>query len=537
MNFFNRAIKNVTRRLSKTILLCIAFFVIGNFVIVGLGVANATENAKVLTRQKMRAVVKFGVDYEAVWRYTETISDEDELNDFYNNHYPQARLSDIRELLKDERVKTPNAISTTQFYAPDDFDYVHLNNSAEENGNGGGMITYEDGSSVKYVEPHFSAKGNFFPDMIEFIDGGYTITDGRFYTEEEINNSSSVCLVSNALAQQNGLRIGDTITFYTSSPSEMNTPDSYYSNAGVTLEDVTIELEIIGIYEPGYHITPDMSQFDWTSPMENPDNMILLPASCIYNSTLSASQKIFDYYASLNPDDEYYNDPSRRPTAESIENMQVYDTTLLLDDPLHVDDFIKDYEDDLREFMTLDANNEEFKRLSKPLDTLNLYANFIVWLVVINAIVIITLGTALTLKTREYEIGVLLSIGASKFKVIMQFFVELAIVAVIGFSLSIASGSLIAGRIGQTVLEYQLQESEVSDEDQYYTSDYISIWDNDYSSDVTLNDLVSQYDVSISLPIIIEIYVMGLAIVLISILIPSLMIMRFNPKRILMNQN
>ena len=67
MNFFNRAIKNVTRRLSKTILLTIAFFMIGNFVIVGLGVANATENAKTLTRQKMRAVVTFRTDYDAIY--------------------------------------------------------------------------------------------------------------------------------------------------------------------------------------------------------------------------------------------------------------------------------------------------------------------------------------------------------------------------------------------------------------------------------------------------------------------------------------
>ena len=82
------------------------------------------------------------------------------------------------------------------------------------------------------------------------------------------------------------------------------------------------------------------------------------------------------------------------------------------------------------------ANNEEFKNLSKPLDTLNLYANLIIWLVVINAIVIITLVVALTLKTREYEIGVLLSIGASKMKIIAQYFCELALVAILGFTLS-----------------------------------------------------------------------------------------------------
>ena len=64
MNFFKRAIKNVTRKRSKSILLAITFFVIGNFVIVGLSVANATESAKTLTRKKMRAVVNYEMDYQ-----------------------------------------------------------------------------------------------------------------------------------------------------------------------------------------------------------------------------------------------------------------------------------------------------------------------------------------------------------------------------------------------------------------------------------------------------------------------------------------
>ena len=131
-----------------------------------------------------------------------------------------------------------------------------------------------------------------------------------------------------------------------------------------------------------------------------------------------------------------------------------------------------------------------------------------------------------------------MSIGASKFKVVAQFFVELALVALLGFTLSIGTGSLIANKVGQTVLEYQITSSgvnEENDDDNFYN--YDSIWNDNYNSDVTLEDLVSNYNVSISPVIIVEIYVVGLAIVLVSILIPSMMIMRFNPKKILMNQN
>ena len=201
------------------------------------------------------------------------------------------------------------------------------------------------------------------------------------------------------------------------------------------------------------------------------------------------------------------------------------------------DQFVEDYSSQVGEYKKLDANNEEFNKLAKPLDTLSDYATFIIWLVVINAIVIITLVTALTLKTREYEIGVLLSIGASKMKVVAQFFVELAIVALIGFTLSVGSGTIASKQIGASLLENQIESAGLNNEEDDNYNDYFNVWDSDYTTDVSLEDIVSEYQVTVSPVIIAEIYVVGLAIVMISVVIPSIMIMRFNPKKILMNQN
>ena len=48
--------------MSKSILLAVTFFLIGNLVIIGLGINNAAEQAKIETRQKMRAVVSYEVE-------------------------------------------------------------------------------------------------------------------------------------------------------------------------------------------------------------------------------------------------------------------------------------------------------------------------------------------------------------------------------------------------------------------------------------------------------------------------------------------
>jgi ABC-type antimicrobial peptide transport system permease subunit len=538
MNFINRAFKNVTRRPSKSVLLTLTFFLIGNLVIIGLGVSSASESAKTLTRQKMRAVVTYAVDYNKVYQYVETLTDQDEIEDFYRN-YPRVKVADVAEFLADPRVRMANSISNNMWYTDSEnsVDFVHLNNSREQGmeENSGQTCYYDDTGAMiceTYKEPVFFIKSNMYPGMIEFEDGDYRITSGRFYNQKEIDEADFVCLISENLAQTNGLGVGDILHLAT------GFLNNYQKRSGITEEDLNADFEIIGIFAHNSPLTPDMSNYDYASPYENPDNMIFMPSTSVYAAQMPINQKNFDYYASQNPDDEFYANPDNRPSMENMErNMAIENVTLLLDDPLNVEDFVEDYQKSLSQFTSLDANNEEFKRLAKPLDTLSMYANFIVWLVVINAVVIITLVTTLTLKTREYEIGVLLSVGASKLKVIAQFFLELAIVAVIGFTLSVASGSLIAKKIGNTVLEYQITSSGIEEEGGNWGSDYYDPWNTDYTTDITLEDLVNEYEVTVSPLIIAEIYVLGLGIVLISVIIPSFMIMRYNPKKILMNQN
>lgn len=536
MNFIKRAFKNVTRKMSKTILLSLTFFLIGNLVIIGLGVSNASESAKILTRKKMRAVVTYSIDYDEIWKYTDSIEDEDELNEFYEN-YPRIKLEDVSVLLKDSRVKTANAISTSTFYQDGDLttDFVHLNNEVEANMDMSGSSCWIDENGETqcetYRNPTFFAKTNMFPNMIEFEDGDYQIVEGRFYNEDEIKNGDPVIVISQALAETNGFSVGDEIKL------AFSYLDNYSKRMGIEQEDVETSFEIVGIFSHNNPILPGASNYDYCYPYENPDNMFFIPTTSNYIAQLPYLQKQWDYWVEQYPDDDYYVEENR-PSMDNMEERQYIDNvTLLLEDPLDVDDFVEEYQPSLAKFMMLDANNEEFENLAKPLDTLSMYANFIVWLVVINAIVIITLVTALTLKTREYEIGVLLSVGASKVKVIMQFFVELALVAVIGFSLSIVSGSLVAKKIGNTVLEYQIASSGMSEEEDPYYYDYYNPWDENYTTEITLDDLLAEYEVSVSPIIIAEIYVLGLGIVMISVIIPSFMIMRYNPKKILMNQN
>ena len=519
MNALKRAWAYVRRKPTKTILLMITFFLIGNLVILGLGISEAAENAKILTRKSMRAVVSYEVDYNSYYNYVNTLTDEDEINQAYQNS-PTIDAALAQELSRDERVIAFNYMVNTTAYSVG-FDNVPVGN--EEN-RGTSTYTDENGNTIEYRDPNIMIYANMYPNMIEFAEGTFNVVSGNMFTQSDIDDAKNVVLITQELADQNNLKVGDTIT--------LTTMDTYsqqeYLNGGVSADDMNLELEICGIYTTQNDVDPSSENYKWMSPYESPKNIVLMPMT----SYAAYTEKLIDIQVKVHP--EYYDgiNLDDLKASASVPTKVVY----LLDDPLHVDQFVEDHSSSLAPYTILNANNETFKKMARPLDTLSFFANIVVWIVVVNAVVIISLVTALTLKTREYEIGVLLSIGVSKAKVVLQLFAELFVIAVIGFGLASVSGSLLAGKVGETVLNYQTASDaqyETDDNDGgYYFSD-----STDYFTEVTQEDLLSQYHVSVSPLLIGKIYLLGTGVVLIAIIIPSFMIMRLNPKQILLEQN
>ena len=525
MNFLKRAWCYTTRRITKSILLIVTFFVIGNFVILGLGVSQAADNAKILTRQSMKAVVNYEVDYDAYYEYVNTLTDQDEINQAWN-HYPTISEDVANQLAQDERVTAYNYMINNIFYSHE-FDNVPVGNE-NENSNSNSVYVDEFGVEHAYVEPNINVYANAYPTMIEMTDGTYTIVDGRFYTQQDIDQESNVCLITQELAEQNNFRVGDSITI---SPADSSGIEQLV-NGGFSEDTYNITMEIIGIYNTTQNVDPSSDQYQWMSPWQSPKNIVLMPLTTYANFMEGYYRANFDITAQAG--EEYMQDVDIEANITS--SLTPQKVVYLLDDPLHVDEFVSDHSNSLQDYTKLNANNETFQKLARPLDSISFFASIIVWIVVVNAVIIISLVTALTLKTREYEIGVLLSIGVSKFKVVLQLFAELFLLAIIGFTLAVGSGSLLAGQVGDMVLDYQqssdAQYTDDTDDGTYYFSDT-----TDYFTEVSQDDLLSQYHVSVNPLLILEIYLLGTGVVFIAIVIPSFMIMRLNPKQILMATN
>lgn len=521
MNALKRAWAYVRRRPAKTILLMITFFLIGNLVILGLGISEAADNAKTLTRKSMRAAVSYEVDYDGYYSYINTLTDQDEINAAYEN-YPQIDPAAAQEFAKDERVTAFNYMTTSIAYS-NGFDNVPVGN--EENRSDMTTYTDENGNEVTYRNPNLMIYAIKYPNLIEFAEGTFQIVSGSMFTQSDIDDAKNAAVITQELADQNALHVGDTISVST---LDDDTKRDALAN-GAAQEDLDMELEIAGIYTTANDVDPSSEYYQWMYPYESPKNIILIPMNAY---TEYIKQYVSTVYR-IHP--EYFEDTTLEEVLSSFEETPT-SVVYLLDDPLHVDQFVEDHSGALTSYTLLNANNEQFRKLSRPLDTLSFFSDIVVWIVVVNAVVIITLVTALTLKTREFEIGVLLSMGVSKFKVVLQLFAELFLIAIVGFALASVSGSLLAGKVGDRVLSYQTANDAqyASDDDDmgYYFSG-----DVDYFTEVTQEDLLSQYHVSVSPLLIGKIYMLGTGVVLIAIIIPSFMIMRLNPKQILLEQN
>lgn len=101
------------------------------------------------------------------------------------------------------------------------------------------------------------------------------------------------------------------------------------------------------------------------------------------------------------------------------------------------------------------TSDEIYKQMLQPLNNVSAFAQNIVILVAIAGAVILTLIVILNIRERRYEIGVLMSLGESRLKIIGQFFIEL--LAVSGVSIIIASvaGNFVGNTIGSQLLAQQ----------------------------------------------------------------------------------
>lgn len=177
-------------------------------------------------------------------------------------------------------------------------------------------------------------------------------------------------------------------------------------------------------------------------------------------------------------------------------------------------------------YYIFDANNEAYEKMMGPIENVEYFAKMGLYGILIAGAIILSLIAMLAIKDRKYELGVLLSLGESKIKLIGQLVIETIIILILSFIIAFPVSSVTSNSVGNILLnnELEIQTKETSESPRGFMR-----------SDPMLNNVetIDKLDVSISNDVIFQLFGLGIMIAVISTIIPSISILRYNPKTIL----
>ena len=138
----------------------------------------------------------------------------------------------------------------------------------------------------------------------------------------------------------------------------------------------------------------------------------------------------------------------------------------------------------------------------------------------------------INIRERKYEIGVFRTIGVSKFKLTMQFVLELMIVSIIMLCIGMACGSLISKPVGNMLLQNEIESSQEQTEQISNNFGKGGPMDMQHSG-ITNIQSINTIDAVVDFTVIAQLFGIGLLLTLISSLASMISIQRFSPLTIL----
>ena len=313
-----------------------------------------------------------------------------------------------------------------------------------------------------------------------FTRKAFQLVEGRHIKEGD----DHVVLISTAIAEKNALKLGDTITVQCCYDSG-NYPD--------------VSLTIIGIY--AYEAD---NEFNTTSTDKR--NRLIIDHK--------AMQEIMqrDVIQYDNGVDFYVDDP--REMERIASQIKALD--------LDWDSF------------TLTMDNSAYEAVASPLTAMQ---NLIVWLIVgcvAVSVGILILILSMWIKQRRHETGILLSVGISKSRIILQYTVEVLMIAIVAFGLSFFTSSLISQGVSDLIF-HQVSESQSLPEIELPDdgTEYLDITGQYIPYDTSNVETLESVQVDVSPDYLLYIYIFGTLLIAFSVSAASISVIQMKPKKIL----
>lgn len=511
MYILKNSLVSIMRNKGRNILIGIIILVISCASTVTLAIRNTANNLVKDYEESHNIIASISFDRQSLTNNFKGGADNQKGNIEAFNNIEYFKLEDVKNYGESEYLKgyyylystSLNSDSLTK--ATDSYEYevedtktTTSTTSTTTGGNNGGMgkggeggerhtVTNNNTTTVitKSKEIFQSSRnltGDFELDgyssydaMTEFISGAYKVTDGEMISDFE----SLECVINSELATINEITVGDTIT--------LKNPNT----------EVTYDFMVKGIYE-------DNSNSDDSSRMYSLSANKIITGSAVIEKLVQEDSTLV---TNITPSFVMKDEESIAKFTEEVK------------------------EKGLNEYYTISTNLEELKNATKSIENVKTFATtFLVITLIISSIVLFVINM-INIRERKYEIGVFRTIGVSKFKLTVQFILELLIVAIIMLCIGAMCGTYLSKPVGNMLLQNEIETSE-SDKEEISNNFGKGNMQMNYSR-TTQIQTIDTIDAVVDFTVIAELLGIGVLLTLISSLASMISIQRFSPLTIL----
>ena len=340
--------------------------------------------------------------------------------------------------------------------------------------------TKEKFESSRNLTGDFQLDGySSYDAMTNFVDGTYRVTDGEMISDF----NGYQCVISNELATLNEVAVGSTIT--------LKNPTT----------EKTYDFTVTGIYTDNNDNNESASMYSKSA------NTIIVGSGVIELLVADDNSLVTNLTPSFILNGE-----------ESIESFETE---------------IK--EKGLNEYYVINTNLEELQNATKSIENVKTFATtFLLITLIISSLVLFVINM-INIRERKYEIGVFRTIGMSKFKLTIQFIVELLIVAAIALIIGAVIGGFLAKPVGNMLLE---NEIETTQSEQEQISNNFGRGGSSNKPEMQFNnrvqvETIDSIEAVVDFTVILQLLGIGILLTLMSSLASMISIQRFSPLTIL----
>lgn len=494
MYIIRNALSNIRRSKGRSILFGIIVFIIAISACLALSIREAAETTRAEGLEKLSITGSITLDMDKAIGEGKKQGQRPSKSEMKKNFQAsQLSLTELEKYSKLSSVKDFYYTGTTSADASK-IDAVSTN----DGGMGGGMMGGPGGQQQESGD--FTITGYSSDSaMTEFEEGNAKITKGKLFTE---GTTANTCVISNTLAKYNDISVGDTI--------KMKNPSN---------SSKTFNLKVVGIYK-------QTSGNSNSSQMQGP-GMMGSNANNIYVSYNALSKIAKSAGLDVNTRGTYaFADYSAYKKFES-----------------------QAHKAGLSDKYTVESQDiRNYERQLQPLDNLSTYAKYFLIIMLIIGGAVLLILTMFSIRERKYEIGVLAAIGMNKKKIGRQFIYEIAAISIVAIMMGGLIGSLTSVPVTNALLSATADStteesfdrggpgggSDGSEQPGQPPSDNQQDQsDSDRMGPPQMRDYVDSVTSAANLKVILEMILIGLALVAVSGTAAMTGVMKYDPLSIL----